>query len=49
MHFPDFFRFRSILGMPTFHEPCSSFYQSEEPNTELFLRVIPLYITLLVE
>jgi len=39
---------RSILGMPTFYEPCSSLHQCEEqPETELFLRVIPLlYITL---
>jgi len=41
---------RSILGMPMFREPCSSLHQGEEqPDTELFLRVIPLlYITLLV-
>jgi len=29
---------RSILGIPTFCEPCNSLYQSEEqPDTELFL------------
>jgi len=39
---------RFILGMPRFREPCSSLHQSEEqPDTELFLRVVPLlYITL---
>ena len=42
---------RSILGMPTFRESCSSLYQGkvqeEQPDTELFLRVVPLlYITL---
>jgi len=31
--------------MPTFREPCSSLYQSEEqPDTELFFRVAPFYI-----
>jgi len=41
---------KSILGMPTFREPCSSLHQGKEQlNTELFLRIIPLlYITLLV-
>ncbi|KYQ50657.1 hypothetical protein ALC60_10253, partial [Trachymyrmex zeteki] len=40
---------RSILGMPTFREPCSPFYQGEEqPDTKLFLWAVPLYITLLV-
>jgi len=41
---------RSILGMPMFRESCSSLHQGEEqPDTELFLRVISLlYITLLV-
>jgi len=41
---------RSILGMPTFHEPCSSLHQGEEqPDAELFLWVVPfLYIMLLV-
>jgi len=39
----------SILGMPTFREPCSPPHQSEEqPDTKLFLRVVPFYITLLV-
>ena len=37
---------RSILGMPTFREPCSSFHQGEE-KPELFLRAVPFY-TLLV-
>ena len=33
---------RSILGMPTFRELCSSLHQSEEqPDTELFLRIVP--------
>jgi len=42
---------RSILGMPTFlRKLCSSPHQGEEqPDTELFLRVVPLlYVTLLV-
>jgi len=36
--------------MPTFREPCSPLHQDkEQPDTELFLRVVPLlYITLLV-
>jgi len=39
---------RSIFGMPTFCEPCNLLHQ-EKPDTELFLRVVPLlYITLLV-
>jgi len=42
---------RFILRMPTFRELCSSLHQGEEqPDTELFLRVVPLflYIMLLV-
>ena len=47
MRFAGFFH-PSILRMPTFREPC--FHQGEEqPDTELFLLIIPLlYITLLV-
>ena len=39
---------RFILGMSTFREPCSPLHQDEEqPNTELFLPVIPfLYYTI---
>jgi len=34
--------------MPTFRESCNSLPQGEQPDTELFLRVVPfLYITLL--
>jgi len=33
---------RSILGRPTFREPCSSLHQGEkQPDTELFLRIAP--------
>jgi len=32
-----------------FCEPCSPLHhQGEQPNTELFLRVVPFYITLFV-
>ncbi|KYQ60686.1 hypothetical protein ALC60_00311, partial [Trachymyrmex zeteki] len=35
----------SILGMPTFREPCSSFHQGEEqPDTKLFPRVVPFIL-----
>jgi len=35
--------------MPTFCEPCNPLHQGEEQlDTELFLRVVPFYITLLV-
>jgi len=38
-----------ILEMPTFCEPCIPLHQTEEqPDTELFLRVVPFYIMLLV-
>ncbi|KYN30342.1 hypothetical protein ALC57_00188, partial [Trachymyrmex cornetzi] len=33
---------RSILGMPTFREPCSSLQGEEQPDTELFLQAVPL-------
>ncbi|KYM80079.1 hypothetical protein ALC53_09478 [Atta colombica] len=38
----------SILGMPTFREPCSPHQSEEQPDTKLFLQVVPFYITLLV-
>ncbi|KYQ59817.1 hypothetical protein ALC60_01202 [Trachymyrmex zeteki] len=46
MCFAGYFRVsRSILGMPTFREHCSSFYQGEEqPDTELFLRGVPFIL-----
>ncbi|KYN30084.1 hypothetical protein ALC57_00461 [Trachymyrmex cornetzi] len=35
--------------MPTFREPCSPLHQGDgQPDTELFLRAVPFYITLLV-
>ena len=40
----------SILDVPTFRGPCSPLHQGEEqPDTELFLQVLPFYVTLLVE
>ncbi|KYQ54039.1 hypothetical protein ALC60_07051, partial [Trachymyrmex zeteki] len=37
----------SILEMPTFREPCSPLHQGDEqPDTRLFLQVVPFYITL---
>ena len=45
--FKDYAKF--ILGMPTFREPCSPLHQVEEqPDTELFLQIVPFYITLFV-
>ncbi|KYN11082.1 hypothetical protein ALC57_16783 [Trachymyrmex cornetzi] len=49
MRFAGFSVSRSILEMPTFHEPCSPLHQGEEqPDTELFLQAVPFFITLLV-
>ena len=41
MRFAGFLRVKSILGIPTFREPCNPLHQDEEqPDTELFLRVV---------
>ena len=40
---------KSILGMPTFREPCSPLHQGEkQPDIELFSPGRSFYITLLV-
>ncbi|KYN23185.1 hypothetical protein ALC57_04399 [Trachymyrmex cornetzi] len=48
MRFAGFLRVQ-ILEMPMFREPCSPLHQGEgQRDTELFLRAVPFYITLLV-
>ena len=37
--FADFLRVLILLGMPTFREPCSSFYQGEEYQAAIIILV----------